>query len=249
MALTNSQMLLIRSSRERYESQWAVVCCSEDKTQKNAGFDTFDLLVYNIRRNSMEILILILGYIPAILYYLMGCKNNMSWSFESITQIFIPVASIILSVYVSTRSGNGKTASAKSELSKEHTALESKLSKEHTALGGKMSNEHLELKSELKADIVQTQHSISTAQNCIAGKIDILDRVINNEIIRRSNLSPDQSKINTAVDIIKVGWDNLIRENQELRQQVFNLQQENAALKNELHNFSDDNSESDEWEQ
>lgn len=197
----------------------------------------------------MEILILILGYVPAILYYLMGGKNNMSWSFESITQILIPVASIILSVYVSTRSGNGKVASAKSELSKEHTALEGKLSKEHTALEGKMSNEHSELKKdhlELKSEI---RNDIAAAQSGIIGKIDIIDRVINNEIIRRSNLPPDQSKIDAAVDIIKFGWDNVIRENQELRQRVSNLEQENAILKNELHKLDNDNSESDEWEQ
>ena len=44
---------------------------------------------------------------------------------------------------------------------------------------------------------------IYKAQNCIAGKIDTLDRIINNEIIRKENLSPDQSRIDTAVDIIK----------------------------------------------
>lgn len=197
----------------------------------------------------MEILILILGYVPAILYYLMKGDKTMEWSFELIAQLVIPVASIIISVFISTRSGNGKVASAKSELSKENTALEGKLSKEHTVLEGKMTNEHselkkehLELKSEIKSDI-------AAAQSGIIGKIDIIDRVINNEIIRKSNLSPNQSKIDAAVDIIKLGWDNVIRENQELRQQIFNLQQENAALKNELHKLSNDNSESDEWEQ
>lgn len=110
---------------------------------------------------------------------------------------------------------------------------------------GKMSNEHLAL----KADIVQTQNNITLAQNCIAGKIDTLDRIINNEIIRKENLSPDQSRIDTAVDIIKGGWDSAIRENQELRQQVMQLQQENTKLKCEIDRLSADNSESDEWEQ
>ncbi len=189
----------------------------------------------------MEILILILGYVPAILYYLMGGESNMEWSLELIASIVIPVLSIIISVFISTRSGNGKVTSAKDGLSKEHEGL----SKEHTALEGKMSNEYLELKkehSELKSEL-------KSVQNCITGKIDILDRIINNEIIRKENLSPDQSKIDTAVNIIKVGWDNVIRENLELRQQVLQLQQENAALKNELCKHSEDNSESEEWEQ
>ncbi len=169
----------------------------------------------------MEILILILGYIPAILYYLMGGESNMEWSLELIASIVIPVLSIIISVFISTRSGNGKVTSAKDGLSKEHTELEGKMSKEHTALEIKISNEHLEQNkeySELKSDI-------ANAQNCITRKID------------------------TAVNIIKVGWDNVIRENLELRQQVLQLQQENAALKNELRKHSEDNSESDEWEQ
>lgn len=193
----------------------------------------------------MEILILILGYVPAILYYLMGGESTMEWSLELIASIIIPVLSIIISVFISTRSGNGKVTSAKDGLSKEHTALEGKISKEHTALEDKMSNEHLELKkehSELKSEL-------RSVQSCITRKIDILDRIINNEIIRKENLSPNQSQIDTAVNIIKVGWDNVIQENQELRQQVLQLQQENAALKNELRKHSEDNFESDEWEQ
>lgn len=41
MALTNSQMLLIRSVAENNmeaAKQWAIVCCNEDKTQKNTSF-------------------------------------------------------------------------------------------------------------------------------------------------------------------------------------------------------------------
>ncbi len=41
MALTNSQMLLIRSIAEnniKAARQWAIICCDEDKTQKNASF-------------------------------------------------------------------------------------------------------------------------------------------------------------------------------------------------------------------
>ena len=186
----------------------------------------------------MEVLIIVLGYVPAILYYLMGGDKNMEWSLELIASIVIPVLSIIVSVFISTRSGNGKVNSAKADLSKEHTELK-----------GRLSKEHLELKTELKADIVQTQNNITLAQNCIAGKIDTLDRIINNEIIRKENLSPDQSRIDTAVDIIKGGWDSAIRENQELRQQVMQLQQENTKLKCEIDRLSADNSVSDEWEQ
>ncbi len=189
----------------------------------------------------MEILIIILGYVPAILYYLVRGNNTMEWSWDTFLTVVLPILSIIASVFVSTRSGNGKVTSAKDGLSKEHEGL----SKEHIALEGKMSNEHLELKkehSELKAEL-------KSVQNCIAGKLDIIDRIINNEIIRKDNLSPDQSKIDTAVNIIKAGWDNIIRENQELRQQVLHLQDENAALKCEVNRLKEDNSESDEWEQ
>ncbi len=41
MALTNGQMLLIRSIAEndmKAAKQWAIACCDEDKTQKNARF-------------------------------------------------------------------------------------------------------------------------------------------------------------------------------------------------------------------
>lgn len=193
----------------------------------------------------MEILIIVLGYVPAILYYLMGGDKNMEWSLELIASIVIPVLSIIASVFISTRSGNGKVNSAKADLSKEHTELKGSISNEHTALEGKISNEHLAL----KAEIVQTQNNITLAQNSISGKIDTLDRIINNEIIRKENLSPDQSRIDKAVDIIKGGWDSVIRENRELQQQVLQLQQENAKLKCEIDRLSADNSESDEWEQ
>lgn len=193
----------------------------------------------------MEVLIIVLGYVPAILYYLMGGDKNMEWSLELIASIVIPVLSIIVSVFISTRSGNGKVRSAKADLSKEHTELKGSISNEHTALEGKISNEHLAL----KAEIVQTQNNITLAQNSISGKIDTLDRIINNEIIRKENLSPDQSRIDKAVDIIKGGWDSVIRENHELRQQVLQLQQENAKLKCDIDRLSADNSESDEWEQ
>ena len=166
----------------------------------------------------MEYIILVLGYVPAILYYIMKGNSAMEWSLELVASICIPVLSIIVSVFISTRSGNGKVTSAQKDLSKEHLNL---------------TKEHSELKAEIKADIVQTQTKITTAQNCLAGKIDTLDRVINNEIIRKETLSPDQSRIDTAVDIIKAGWSNIIRENQELRDKVDLLTQENMALKTE----------------
>lgn len=173
----------------------------------------------------MEYIILVLGYVPAILYYIMKGNSAMEWSLELVISIGIPVLSILGSVFASTRSGNGKVISAQKDLSKEHLDL----SKEHLNL----TKEHSELKAEIKADIVQTQTKITTAQNCLAGKIDTLDRVINNEIIRKETLSPDQSRIDTAVDIIKAGWSNIIRENQELRDKVDLLTQENKALKTE----------------
>ena len=46
-------------------------------------------------------------------------------------------------------------------------------------------------------------------------------------------MPPDQSRIDTAVDIIKNGWDSIVRENQELKTQVASLYEENAALKAE----------------
>lgn len=176
----------------------------------------------------MEIIIIILGYVPVIIYYLMKGSRAMDFSlagvniFELIISIVIPIISVVISVFVATRNGNGRVVSAQKDLSKEHTEMEGNLSEQHTKMMGDLSKENAQLKAEIKSDICKTQ-----------SKIDVLDRIINNEIVRKDNLSPDQSKINSAVDIIKIGWDNILRENQELKEQVNRLYKENLELNEE----------------
>ena len=58
----------------------------------------------------MEYLILILGFVPAVLVHLMKGNTSMEWSVELITSIVIPVLTVIVSIFVSTRSGNGKVS-------------------------------------------------------------------------------------------------------------------------------------------
>ena len=171
----------------------------------------------------MEYLILILGLVPAVLVHLMKGNTSMEWSVELITSIVIPVLTVIVSIFVSTRSGNGKVSSAQKDLSKEHSELKADI-KADIKTG---------VHSELKPEIIKTQTFVTNAQSSISGKLDTLDRIINNEILRKFALPPDQSRIDTAVDIIKNGWDSIVRENQELKTQVASLYEENAALKAE----------------
>ena len=171
----------------------------------------------------MEYLILILGIVPAIIVHPMKGNTSMEWSVELITSIVIPVLTVIVSIFVSTRSGNGKVSSAQKDLSKEHLELKADIKADIK------TGVHLELKPE----IIKTQTFVTNAQNSISGKLDTLDRIINNEILRKSSLPPDHSRIDSAVDIIKNGWDSIVRENQELRNQVAALHEENTALKAE----------------
>ena len=71
----------------------------------------------------MEYLILIIGFVPAIKVHLMKGSGSMEWSLELITSIVIPVLTVIVSIFVSTRSGNGKVSLAQKDLSKEHSEL------------------------------------------------------------------------------------------------------------------------------
>ena len=171
----------------------------------------------------MEYLILILGFVPKILFHIMKGSDSMEWSVELVASIVIPVLTVVVSIFVSTRSGNGKVSSAQKDLSKEHSELKADI-KADIKTG---------VHSELKPEIIKTQTIVAAAQNSISGRLDTLDRIINNEIVRKNNLPPDQSRIDIAVDIIKNGWDSIVRENQELQSQLSALSKENLALKSE----------------
>lgn len=170
----------------------------------------------------MEIVIIILGYVPAIIYYLMKGSRAMDTSLNGINiwqliiSIGIPIISIVISVFASTRSANGKVVSAQKDLSKEHIQVEGNLSEQHTKMMGEISKEN----TEIKADISKTQT-----------KIDYLNQIINSEIMRKDKLSPDLSTLYSAVDMFKIGLDKAVQENIELKKQVNLLSVENADLK------------------
>lgn len=170
----------------------------------------------------MEIVIIILGYVPVIIYYLMKGSRAMDTSLNGINiwqliiSIGIPIISIVISVFASTRSANGKVVSAQKDLSKEHIQVEGNLSEQHTKMMGEISKEN----TEIKADISKTQT-----------KIDYLNQIINSEIMRKDKLSPDLSTLYSAVDMFKIGLDKAVQENIELKKQVNLLSVENADLK------------------
>jgi hypothetical protein len=159
----------------------------------------------------METLILILGYIPAIMVALYGDMELDTTSQLAVT-VGIPVLTIIVSVFISIRSGNEKVKFAQNDLSKEHTSLEKNLS-----------------------------HDIALSYNNLSGKLDTIDRIINNEIITRKNVTNDKTGIFEAAELIKSSVDNILSENAKLteenfllKEQISQLTDENSKLRNEL---------------
>lgn len=173
----------------------------------------------------MEILIIILGFIPEIIYYSMKGNETMELSsniMQMVISVGLPIISIVASVFVSTRSGNGKVTSAQKDLSKEHTEIKGALSKQYIKMEGNLSKQHTEIMGKFSKENAE-----------LKAKIDTLDHIISNEIVRKDNLSLNQSAINSAVDTIKFGWDKAVQENIELKEQVERLTKENAELKAE----------------
>ena len=47
----------------------------------------------------MEYLILILGFVPKILFHIMKGSDSMEWSVELVTSIVIPVLTVVVSIF------------------------------------------------------------------------------------------------------------------------------------------------------
>lgn len=84
-------------------------------------------------------------------------------------------------------------------------------------------------------------HDIALSYSNLSGKLDTIDRIINNEIVTRKNVTNDKTGIFEAADLIKSSVDNILSENAKLteenfllKEQILQLTDENSKLRNEL---------------